>query len=250
MTSESARLAGPVATLGFVLMPTFRTAAGRSPFRTAEARNAGLFALVRQIVDVATVLPLRHALIVVTSAAPVPDAIRIADVEAGYLIRLTEVDDLPRSFVPTVPDAPFGAQGIAIADAVELLPTPRTFGTKGHLRSKGTVHLIHAPLLGADAAAGHDQTLSGVGGNGALVDLPEIDRRLGATGAGGFNSRLDGNVQLAADPVPDNLAGGWLREPFRPGQHDGFAATPHRQDDPVAIERHRLRGPQQGILNS
>ena len=99
MTGEATGRAGPVATFGLVFAPALRTAAGRSPFRAVEARNAGLSAFVRQVVDVLTVLPLRHALIVMQSAAPAPDAIRVADVEIGDTVVPAEVDDLPRPLV-------------------------------------------------------------------------------------------------------------------------------------------------------
>lgn len=247
MTGETTYLAGPDTPARFVFVTAFRTTAGRPPFRAAEARNAGLPALVSQVIDVAAILPLRHPLVVMATAAPTPDAIRVADVEARNLVVPAEVDDLPRALVTQIPDAPFGSQGIAIAGAAELLPPPGTFDAPGHLCGDGAVHLVQPPLLGANAAAGDDQAFPCTGGDGALVYLSEIDRRLGASGHRRLDFRPDGDMQLVADAVPDDLAGRWLREPFRSRQHDGFATAPHRQDDPFAIERHRLSGPHQRI---
>jgi hypothetical protein len=44
-------------------MAPFRTAGTRSPFRSAEARNAGVFTLLVEVLDVLAILPLGHPLV-------------------------------------------------------------------------------------------------------------------------------------------------------------------------------------------
>jgi hypothetical protein len=52
MAAKSTRLADRVPACRFVLMAAFRTAGTGSPFRPAEARNAGVFTLVVEVLDV------------------------------------------------------------------------------------------------------------------------------------------------------------------------------------------------------
>src|ERR1700679_3786346 len=63
MAAKSASLRDPVPACRFVPMAAFPTAATRSPFRPAEARNAGVFTLLVEVLDVLAILPLGHPLV-------------------------------------------------------------------------------------------------------------------------------------------------------------------------------------------
>ena len=58
MAAQSTRLRDPVPASRLVLMAAFRTAGTRCPFRPSEARNAGVFTPVVEVLDVLAVLPL------------------------------------------------------------------------------------------------------------------------------------------------------------------------------------------------
>ena len=121
---EATLRTGPVSAFGFVAMAAYRTPGARSPLRPGEARYAGLFTLVRQIVDVLAILPLTHALIVFPAATTLAHAIRIADEQAGHGMGPAELDHLTRSFMPQVSNATFATQGMAIPGSLQLLPAP------------------------------------------------------------------------------------------------------------------------------
>jgi hypothetical protein len=63
MAAKSTSLRDPVPAWRFVLMAAFPTAGTRSPFRSAEARNAGVFTLLVEVLDVLAILPLGHPLV-------------------------------------------------------------------------------------------------------------------------------------------------------------------------------------------
>nr|WP_297397172.1 hypothetical protein [Acidiferrobacter sp.] len=68
-----------------------------------------MFRLLLQIIDIPAVLPLAHALVVVTAARLAADAIRVADKEGFDAMGLTEIDHLARALVTQIADTTFGA---------------------------------------------------------------------------------------------------------------------------------------------
>jgi hypothetical protein len=63
LAAKSTSLRDPVPAWRFVLTAAFRTAGTRPPFRSAEARNADVFTLVVEVLDVLALLLLGHPLV-------------------------------------------------------------------------------------------------------------------------------------------------------------------------------------------
>ncbi len=99
VTSEAADAAHPIAVLGFVFMPTSGTLARGSSFGASEARDMGLLGFVRQIVDITTIFPLAHTLVMVFATVFGADAMRVANEERTNVIVDTKVNDLPGGLV-------------------------------------------------------------------------------------------------------------------------------------------------------
>jgi hypothetical protein len=178
MAAKSTSLRDPVPVSRFVLMAAFRTAGTRSSFRPAEARNAGVFTLVVEVLDVLAVLPLGHPLVMFSTTWRFSYPIWIPDIEIRYFVCLAEVNHLTGALVPHVPDTTFGAECIAVPRTVQRMLTLRPLLAPGQLASKRTVHLIQTPFLRAYSAAGHNQTLAGIGSHRTLVNLSQIHGRV------------------------------------------------------------------------
>ena len=122
MPHEPTVLTFPHSASGFVFMPAYRTLAGCSSFRASEALDAGLLALVREILDIASVLPLAHALVVMASFVLLPHPMRVADEEGADLLTLAKRDHLTRGFMAQVTHAPLDTACHLILGPLEFLP--------------------------------------------------------------------------------------------------------------------------------
>jgi hypothetical protein len=100
MEAPPARAARPISSFGLVFVLASGTPATRSSFGAGEAQVASLFAFMREVVDIASIFPLRHAAIVVTPTVLLADAMRIADEERPHSVLDAEVDHLPGGLVP------------------------------------------------------------------------------------------------------------------------------------------------------
>ena len=247
MTAESALGANPIPALGLVTMAASRTPGTRSPLRPGEARDACLCAFMREVIDVFAVFPLGHPLVVFAPAAAIAHPMRIADEKARNLMRLAELDDLPRSLVAQVADAPLDPRGQNVAAFAQALPSPRAFLAPRQQPGKLGVHLVLAPLFATDAAARDDEAVAVVGGNGALMDFAQIDRGVNGTlDTGGFG-QFDAEMRLVMRPVPDDFTGRGRFEPFGFLEDDRSTAPAHGQDDAISLNCHGLFRPHQGI---
>ncbi len=112
----------PLSASGPLVAPACRTLARRSPFRASEAHDAGLLALVRQIVDVFAIFPLGHALMMVPSCWAIAHPMGIANVENPDLLGLTEMHDFAGAFVPQVAHLPLDAGTHLPAGSLQLAP--------------------------------------------------------------------------------------------------------------------------------
>ena len=81
VADKATDLASPVPPFGLMTMAAYGTPAGRTSFVPGEAHDAVLLRLLFQIVDILAVLPLRHALIVVTTRILATNSVRISDIE-------------------------------------------------------------------------------------------------------------------------------------------------------------------------
>ena len=78
----SRTVAAPDTTSDFLLPPTYWPPARCSPLRTGEALDVGKRGYIGEIADISAIFPLTQALIVMTSSAPVPHPMGIADEQA------------------------------------------------------------------------------------------------------------------------------------------------------------------------
>ena len=147
------------------------TVAAGSPLTAAEAHDADLCTLLLEIVFIFAVLPLAHALVVMTPFVLAAHSVRIAHIEHLHLLRLTEVDHPVRALVPQVAHAPGVLAACARPCILQAPPALGAFVTAGLQTSELAQRHVVLPLEAADAASGHDQSLAARGGEGHLVDF-------------------------------------------------------------------------------
>jgi hypothetical protein len=127
VADKPAAAARPSSALGLVFMSTPRTPAAGTSFGADRARDAGLFRFMGQVVDVASVFPLRQAAIVAPTAVPITGAVRIANEERSDELSHAEVDHLSGGFVPQIADAALGPPAHLVFRPLQFLPTARVF---------------------------------------------------------------------------------------------------------------------------
>ncbi len=171
---KSTGLASPVPPFGLMTMATYGTPAGRTTFVPGEARDAVLFRLLLQIIDIPAVLPLAHALVVVAAGVLAADPIRVADKEGFDAMGLAEIDHLARALVTQIPDAAILAQGQFRPRPAKLPPAPGAFLAAGALGLNLSELLAVVALQGADAAPGNNQRIPIVGSHSGLMNLAQI----------------------------------------------------------------------------
>jgi hypothetical protein len=202
VASKAASAAGPIAILGLMFMLTARTPARRSSFGAGEARDVSLLSLMREVVDVAAILPLAHALIVVFATIVVADAVGITNEEGTNLVFDTKVDDLSRGFVTQITDTTLIAFAHFILGALQFLPASRVFLTTGLFLGDLSHLLIALPLEGTDTTPGDNESLFGIGGDGSQVDFSQIDGGLVVAWSFFCSWSLNTDMQFKAS-IPD-----------------------------------------------
>ncbi len=241
VTDKPALAADPGSAPGLVFVPAPRTAARGSSFRAGEARDAGLFGFMGEIVNVTSVFPAGHALVVMPATVPVAHALRVADKERPDLLPDAEVDDLAGRLMPQVAHAPLGSAAHLVLRPLQLLPTAGVLLAPAVLLGELPELSAALPLQAADAAPGHDERFACIRGHGSQVDFPQVNGCLNS--AGGFLRLLNlhTDVQLEA-PVPDERARTGIVGK-RDGQDEGRGATAHGQDDAPLFPVDGLGGP-------
>jgi len=122
MPGEPALAAYPISAFGFVCVPTCRTAARGASFGAGEAHDVSGFGFVGQVVDISTVFPAGHALIVVPPGVLRADTVRIADEERSNFLLDAEVNHFAAGFVPQITDAPLGPAALRVFGLLQALP--------------------------------------------------------------------------------------------------------------------------------
>jgi hypothetical protein len=171
MSREPADAAGPSSVFGLVFVSTSGTPARCSSFRAGEARDAGSFGFMGQVVDVFAVFPASHALIVVPSALSIPHAVRVADEERPHPVLDTEVDHSPGCFIAQVPDTPFSTVAELVPGSLQLPPSAGMLLAPALLFGKMPQLPIALPFERANTAPGHDQGGARGGSDGGQVDF-------------------------------------------------------------------------------
>jgi hypothetical protein len=175
VSSKATALTSPNSAFGFVLLSTSGTLARCSSFGASEAQDAGLFCFVTEVVDIFAVLPQRHALIVVPATRTLADAVRIADEERSDSLLHTKVDDCPRCLMTHLPHTSFRPLADRVFRALQLLPTLRILLATGLLFGQLPQLFDALPLEAANASAGDNHRLAGIGGDCRKMDLTQID---------------------------------------------------------------------------
>ena len=122
VTTEAAVAADPVSSPGFVCMLASGTPAAGASFGPAGAQDASLFGFMREVIDIASVFPQRHAAVVVPTTVPAADAGRRADEERPYTVRDAELYDGCRvALCERLAHAPFGPAAHLVLGALEFL---------------------------------------------------------------------------------------------------------------------------------
>ena len=124
---------------------------------------------MREVIDIAAVFPLRQAAVVVPTAVPAADPVRVADEERPYTVRDAEVDDFARGLVSQIAHAPFGPAAHLVLGALELLPALGMLFAAALLFGELAELLAALPLEGANAAPSHNESLAGIRRDGRVA---------------------------------------------------------------------------------
>jgi hypothetical protein len=160
VASKAAHAADPVSASGLVFVLASGTPATRASSGGGRAQEASLNGLVGEVVDVAPVLPLGHAPVVVAAA------VRVADEERAHLVFGTKIDDLPLG-----PSADF------VFRPLELLPAPGASLVAALLPGDFSRLLCSLALERTDTASGHDERLARArrhGGKAGFLPGPRL----------------------------------------------------------------------------
>jgi hypothetical protein len=226
-------------------MPTSGTAATCSSFGAGEARDAGQFGFVREVVNVLAVFPASHALIVMSASLSPAHAVRIADEERSHVALDTEIDNLPCGLVSQITDALLGSPAVFVLGALQLLPTAGVLRAATLLFGELAQLPQPLPLERADTAPGDKQGLARTCRDGSQMDFTQVYRRLGSTRSVVHLGNLDADMQFKAT-IPDQRTRPALRRKHE-RQDEGGAPSAHRQDHSPVHLPYSLGGPMNGV---
>jgi hypothetical protein len=244
MAGKPALLARPVAVLRFMPVITHRAMARRSSFRSGNYRDATQFQLVGQVVYVFAIFPFGHAVIMCVTAVFVSDSLGITDVDLADAVSLAELNNPARGFMPQVPDLTAGLRANTPLRTDELLVAARTFPTLGQTTLDLASGLLSIPLDRTNPAARNNQARAGVGGNGAQVDLAQVDSRVSVTRGRGFGKGPLRDMQLKAI-IPNERYCSCLLDTKRKDKR--LSAFAHRENQLAVFYLDGLSGPRDGI---
>ncbi|KIE57708.1 hypothetical protein A946_11790 [Methylacidiphilum kamchatkense Kam1] len=247
---KSTGFASPDPPFGLVAMAAYGTPAGRTSFAPGEARDAVLFRLLFQILDILAVLPLAHTLIVVASSMLAANPVRVSDKKGFDATVLAEVHHRPGAFVAQVADAAFMAQGELRTCPSELAPAPRAFLAVGSLFLDFAQLFAVQPLEGTDASAGYHQRFAGIRDDCGLVDLSKVHRGVffgGRCGIRRSTSLRYADMQFVVNTIPDDFAGARTFQPRWTRKHQRVTPAPHREHDALLFQTHGLGRPHQRV---
>lgn len=231
----------PISAFGLVFVPTYRTLATGSSFRASEAHDVSLFCLVGQIVDIPAIFPRSHPLVVVPSAIPVADTMRVTDKELAYFLLNTKVDHLACCLVSQITDTTLCSRFDLVLGTLQLLPPARIVLALGLLPGKFSQLLASLPFERPNTTSRYHDRLSCVGRNSGKVDFPQVYRRLYWSWGLFSLWLLDTHMQFKA-MVPDKATSTTLLRQFN-WQDNGCAALAHRQHHTSMLLADRLSGP-------
>src|SRR5260370_19980637 len=163
----------PLSASGLLFMPTSRPLAACSWFGASEALDAGVCTFVREIVDIFSILPLRHTLVVISSFVLLAHAMRVADEEDTDLLSLAKLDHLARGLVSQVTYPSFDTACHLVPGPLQFLPT---FGILlAPCLSFGKLPVPHIALAleAANTTARDNQGRTCIRGDSREMNLPK-----------------------------------------------------------------------------
>lgn len=175
VSRKSALFAMPLPVFRLVLMSTSGTLARCSSFGASEAQDMGLFAFVGEVVDITTIFPQGHALVVMSPVVAGTNAVRIADEERTDLVVNTEVDDLPCRFMAHITDPSFRASALLVLGTLQVLPASRVLLASGLLLGDLAQLLVALSLERSNTAPRDNQRLPCIRRHRRQVNFSEID---------------------------------------------------------------------------
>jgi hypothetical protein len=159
---KSALVAMPLPVFRLVLMSTPGTLARCSSFGASKAQDMGLFAFVGEVVDIPTILPQGHTLVVMSPVVAASNAMRIANEERTDLVVNTEVDDLSCRFMAHITDTSFRASALLVLGTLQVLPASRVLLASGLLLGDLAQVLVALSLERSKTAPRDNQRLPGI----------------------------------------------------------------------------------------
>lgn len=242
---ESAGTARPGCAFGLVTMPASRTLATGSSFGAGEARDAGLFGFMGEVINILSILPQGHSLVMVPAIVSIADTTRITDEETSHLVFNAEVDDLPCGLVAHIANTPLGSSAHLALGVLQFLPTAGVLLASALLLGKLTLLSSSLSFQRADAPPGHDQGCPRIRGHSSEVDFTQVNRRLDS--AWGFFCLRDFDTDMQFKSlIPDQRAGTsffWQCDE----QHEGWSPSAHWQDHPPIELVYCLSRPVDGV---
>ena len=238
---EPAFAAFPISAFGLVFVPTCRTPARCASFRAGKAHDVSGFGFVGEIIDIFSIFPAGHTLVVMPALIVVTHTMRVADEERPDLVLHTEVDHLPARFMVQIADTPFSTVALFVPGSLQLLPVARILLAPSLFLGDFAKLLIALPFERTDATPGDNHSLASIGGDGCQVDLAQVDcgldRARGIFCLGSFHAHM----QLKAT-IPDQATGAAV---FRQGNVQDQGRTPfaHRQHHTPTLIRDGLSRP-------
>lgn len=246
VSRKSALFAMPLPVFRLVLLATSGTLARCSSFGASEAQDMGLFAFVGEVVDITTIFPQGHALVVMSPAVAATNAMRIADEERTDLVGNTEVDDLPCRFMAQITDPSLRAAALLVLGTVQFLPASRVLLASGVLLGDLAQVLVALSLERSNTAPRDNQRLPCIRRHRRQVNFSEIDGGMDVPRGVLLLLDLDAHMQFKP-AVPD--------EGHRPallwksnGQNKSGTPAPHWKHHTPVFLGERLCRPRDRIV--
>jgi hypothetical protein len=168
----------PISAFGFRFVTASGTLARCSSFGAREARDAGLFGFVGQVVDIFAIFPQGHALIVVSATVTIAHSLGIADEERPDLIRHAKVNHLTGRFVTQITDTSFTTRTHLVPGMVQFLPTAGILLATALLPGKVSQLPATLSLEGTDPTSRDDHAFPRVGGDCRQMNFSQVNRCL------------------------------------------------------------------------
>jgi hypothetical protein len=122
MTHKLAFGTFPIAVSGFMAMSTFGTGTTRTPLVTIGSFDACNKAFVGEVIDVGSVFPPRHPLVVFTTTFFASNAIWISNVDLGNTLSFEKAHNTGSGFMAQISNSVLSSETEFVFDSLQFLP--------------------------------------------------------------------------------------------------------------------------------